>query len=281
LAIGSGTAWRGDQITDTYLATISTAGKVSGSAITSGTIAGTTAISSSGNIYTTGSISTASSVGFTAGNFANLGKITFAEPTYGYQGTLQPVAPLNDDRTWYGPDVSGTIITTGNLSSITATGTIASGTWHGTAITDTYLATISTAGKVSGSAITSGTIAGTTAFQSSGLIETSNTTSASAATYGRFSGNTLSFANSGLETNSGKIDFAAVVASQLNVIGYGTTTSNRLIAFYDIPKFTQVSTGSGIPLDGANCPATTLTAPYTWLKVQSSDGSTVYIAAYK
>ena len=43
-------------IADTKLATISTAGKVSGSAITSGTIAGTTAINTSGTITTTGAI---------------------------------------------------------------------------------------------------------------------------------------------------------------------------------------------------------------------------------
>lgn len=43
-------------IADTKLATISTAGKVSGAAITSGTIAGTTAINTSGTITTTGVI---------------------------------------------------------------------------------------------------------------------------------------------------------------------------------------------------------------------------------
>lgn len=43
-------------IADTKLATISTAGKVSGSAVTSGTIGGSTAISTSGNIGTTGTL---------------------------------------------------------------------------------------------------------------------------------------------------------------------------------------------------------------------------------
>lgn len=43
-------------ISDSKLAVISTAGKVSGSAINSGTIAGSTAISTSGNIQTTGSL---------------------------------------------------------------------------------------------------------------------------------------------------------------------------------------------------------------------------------
>ena len=46
----------GASIVDTKLATISTAGKVSGSAITSGTIGGSTAINTSGTITTTGTI---------------------------------------------------------------------------------------------------------------------------------------------------------------------------------------------------------------------------------
>jgi hypothetical protein len=46
-------------IVDTKLATISTAGKVSGGAITSGTIAGSTAINTSGAITTTGIVTTA------------------------------------------------------------------------------------------------------------------------------------------------------------------------------------------------------------------------------
>jgi hypothetical protein len=41
---------------------------------------------------------------------------------------------LTDARSYEFPDVSGTFMTTGNLTSITATGTITSGTWQGTAI---------------------------------------------------------------------------------------------------------------------------------------------------
>lgn len=41
------------------------------------------------------------------------------------------------------------------------------------------------------------------------------------------------------------------------------------------------STGAGTPAAGTNCPAVTVTAPYTWLKFKTSDGSTVYVAAYK
>jgi hypothetical protein len=41
------------------------------------------------------------------------------------------------------------------------------------------------------------------------------------------------------------------------------------------------ATGSGSASLGANCPATTVSAPYTWIKMISSDGSTVYVPAWK
>lgn len=41
------------------------------------------------------------------------------------------------------------------------------------------------------------------------------------------------------------------------------------------------STGAGSALLGANSPASTLTAPYTWITVITSDGSTAYIPVWK
>lgn len=41
------------------------------------------------------------------------------------------------------------------------------------------------------------------------------------------------------------------------------------------------STGAGSAILGANSPAATLTAPYTWVKIVTSDGSTAYIPAWK
>ena len=59
----------------------------------------------------------------------------------------------------------------------------------------------------------------------------------------------------------------------------GTTYSN--IAFA-IPTFKGTNTtGSGAALLGANSPAVTLTAPYTWIQAVAADGSTVYIPAWK
>lgn len=43
----------------------------------------------------------------------------------------------------------------------------------------------------------------------------------------------------------------------------------------------QEATGAGTPVFGSNCPATTLTAPFKWLKFRTSDGSLVYVPAWK
>lgn len=55
----------------------------------------------------------------------------------GFETTLTLVDPTAD-RTITLPDVTGTVITSGNLTSITSTGTISSGTWNGTAISTSY-----------------------------------------------------------------------------------------------------------------------------------------------
>jgi hypothetical protein len=41
------------------------------------------------------------------------------------------------------------------------------------------------------------------------------------------------------------------------------------------------TTGSGSAALGANCPAVTDSAPYTWFKMTAGDGSTVYVPAWK
>lgn len=57
------------------------------------------------------------------------------------------------------------------------------------------------------------------------------------------------------------------------------TTS--LITLSAALKYPAGSTGSGAALLGSNSPAGTLTAPYTWISAQASDGSTVYIPCWK
>jgi len=61
-----------------------------------------------------------------------------------------------------------------------------------------------------------------------------------------------------------------------------TTGSERIKLSYPVKTVAaQESTGGGSALLGANSPAVTLTAPYKWLTFITSDGSTVYIPAWK
>jgi len=62
-----------------------------------------------------------------------------------------------------------------------------------------------------------------------------------------------------------------------NTAAYQITTGNTLKNLLGANE----ATGAGVPLAGANCPAADPTTPYTWIKMISSDGSTVYVAAYK
>jgi hypothetical protein len=59
------------------------------------------------------------------------------------------------------------------------------------------------------------------------------------------------------------------------------TVSPTLFTFNAVTKFTQDGTGAGTALLGTNSPASTLIAPYTWITVITSDGSTAYVPAWK
>ncbi len=83
------------------------------------------------------------------------------------------------------------------------------------AIADTKLATIATAGKVSGSAITSGTIGGTTAFNSSGDISTSGSVSAGTVTSSLQSGIQLKPFNTSAGS-TGELRFSELSANGTN-----------------------------------------------------------------
>jgi len=61
-----------------------------------------------------------------------------------------------------------------------------------------------------------------------------------------------------------------------------TPTGTGKIILSAIPRFNGTnSTGAGSSLLGANSPATTMTAPYTWISVITSDGSTAYVPCWK
>ena len=194
-------------ISDSKLATISTAGKVANSATTAtsaNTASAIVARDASGN-FTAGTI--------TATTFSGSGASLTSLPAGNLSGTI-PSGVLGNSTLFVGttavalnrasadqaltgilsltlpgatsgtitvtpasiagttaitiPATTGTLITTGD--SATVTNAMLAGS-----IADSKLSTISTAGKVSGSAITSGTIGGSTAVSTSGAIATTGT----------------------------------------------------------------------------------------------------------
>lgn len=56
---------------------------------------------------------------------------------------------------------------------------------------------------------------------------------------------------------------------------------NLVRVYTEIRYHGPQSTGGGTALLGTNCPASTVAAPYTWFQFTSSDGSVVYIPAWK
>lgn len=64
---------------------------------------------------------------------------------------------------------------------------------------------------------------------------------------------------------------------------YAIHTGAGKVRFGDIivTAAAQEATGTGTAYLGGNCPAVTPDAPYKWLKFETSDGSTVYVPAWK
>jgi hypothetical protein len=88
---------------------------------------------------------------------------------------------------------------------------------------------------------------------------------------------TLTTANNTLDDGTGN----ATISKSL-VVTVNTTVNGTLF-----PKYIQNNnsarevTGTGSASLGSNCPAATVTAPYKWLQISLSDGSTVYIPCWK
>ena len=76
-----------------------------------------------------------------------------------FETTLAVEDPSESDKTITLPNVTGTIITTGNDSSIDEVGTVTSGVWQATLVADTYVADDLT---ISGGDVTNSTIEGST-----------------------------------------------------------------------------------------------------------------------
>ena len=85
-----------------------------------------------------------------------------------------------------------------------------------------------------------------------------------------------------LSTTVSSAGLATLATTGTNASITLTPSGTGNVIMSKIPRFNGTnSTGAGSSLLGANSPATTLTAPYTWISVITSDGSTAYIPCWK
>lgn len=88
----------------------------------------------------------------------------------------------------------------------------------------------------------------------------------------------------GFVTNGGtRASFANSTATFFTAVDAQSTLAvTGVLTLSAVPRFNGTNTtGAGSALLGANCPASTVSAPYTWIQATSSDGSTVYIPVWK
>jgi hypothetical protein len=191
------------------------------------------------------------------GNFVVNGQGTFINssaedgiilaPRIGGTGSYRVIftpAILSASRTYTLPNVTGTLITTGNLSDITSVGTLASGSIPASLLTGTTLpATIVTSSLTTVGTITSGTWSG-----SFGAVSGANLTSLNAS-----------------NISSGTLANARLPAAATNITSVGTLTgltvdgaSSSAISLGDNGLYAQVAGTSGYLLVGNNASDTAM-----------------------
>ncbi|MBK9483051.1 MAG: hypothetical protein IPO02_13955 [Bacteroidetes bacterium] len=177
-----------------------------------------------------------------------------------FEGLLTVTDPTADN-TWTLPNVSGTVITTGNLTSITATGTITSGTWNGTAIGAQYGGTgINTSASTGVPTISAGTWSvaatlgvaqggtGAATFTSNGVLY-GNGAGAIQATAAGTSAQFLVANGSGVPTfvsmsSDVLISNAGVATIQANSVTLTTDTTGNYVATVSTSALTGITGGA-------------------------------------
>ncbi len=87
--------------------------------------------------------------------------------------------------------------------------------------------------------------------------------------------------NCGLDLGSNDSNYIRLNGANQRILLEGANSYIKLSNASSYIQYANSTTGSGSAALGNNSPATTTSAPYTWLKFKSSDGSTVYIPAWK
>lgn len=87
--------------------------------------------------------------------------------------------------------------------------------------------------------------------------------------------------NCGLDLGSNDSNYIRLEGVNQRILLEGNNTYIKLSNASSYIQYANSTTGSGSAALGSNSPATTTSAPYTWLKFKSSDGSNVYVPAWK
>lgn len=97
----------------------------------------------------------------------------------------------------------------------------------------------------------------------------------------RITGAGITQNGTGTVTDAASLSIEGAPGGAAAVNKYAILVTNGVSRFNGNVQFGTDGTGAGAALLGANSPAATLTAPYTWITAKSSDGSTVYVPAWK
>jgi len=163
------------------------------------------------------------------------------------------VGTLTADRTITFPNATGTVITTGNLTSITSTGTIASGTWNGTAIGTVYGGT------------------GLTSYTLGDLIYSSASN-----TLSKLSGNTTSTKKFLAQTGTGTVSAAPSWTTLTSTdVGLGNVENTALSTWAGSSNITTVGNLVGLTLNTGFI--TINTSETETLNINDTGNTTTYI----
>lgn len=93
---------------------------------------------------------------------------------------------------------------------------------------------------------------------------------------------------SNMNTVGGRFEIVGAGTTWMNItlagmatLAGGSSTTAGLVMNAGLIQYFGNTTGAGTPLLSTNCPAVTVTAPYTWIKAMAADGSIIYSPAWK
>jgi hypothetical protein len=243
----------------------------------------------SGALASTASGATSTAVGYhalnamtTGGTNTAVGTLALATLVTGTNNTAVGYAALTAATSTHNVAVGDNAL----LVATTATGNVAIGSGAGEAATSIQASIYigQNAGYKPGGNVANATVAAnknTFVGHQTGVNSTGDFANATALGYQAMVNGHFATAL-GYQALAGALGAVAIGTDSAGT-GASTTTSN-VIALGTALHQVQVknnTTGAGSAALGANCPAVTATAPYTWMKMMSSDGSTVYVPAWK